>query len=187
MDDFDRGWSLMPVTKDQAHALAALVVACRPYGAPRWDEVGVLAAIGKVRHLALPDVVLAAVRAADDRTTKTPGVLANTTSPCWRERGTDRPTPIEPYRSDRFCHACAKPEDKHSAADHQFLSAARHKAQLGEVDVAATVTALRELVVEAKESKPAPPEPAPRERDPRIEAARAELANHPARTEQETP
>jgi hypothetical protein len=172
----------MPVTKDQAHALAALVVACRPYGAPRWDEAGVLAAIGKVRHLALPDVILAAVRAADDRSTKTPGVLANTTSPCWRERGTDRPQPIEAYRADAFCHACAKPQDRHSAADHPFLSAARHKAQLQEVDVAATVTALRELVVEAKESKPKPPEPTtPRQRDPRIEAARAELANHPAR------
>ena len=50
---------LMPVTKAQAASLAELAAACRPHGAPRWDAAGIVAAIGKVKHLSLADVALA--------------------------------------------------------------------------------------------------------------------------------
>ena len=80
----------MPVTKDQAHVLATLAVACRPHGAPNWDAAGVVAAIAKVHHVGLADVAMAVIRAAADRDAKTPGVIAATTSIHWSERITER-------------------------------------------------------------------------------------------------
>ena len=87
----------MPVTKDQAHMLAALAIAARPYGAPTWDAPGVVAAIGKVSNLLLADVALAVIRAATDATAKTPAVIANTSSQHWREKTQQtapRPGPV---------------------------------------------------------------------------------------------
>jgi hypothetical protein len=80
----------MPVTKDQAQMLATLAVACRPHGAPHWDAAGVVAAIAKVHHVGLADVMMAVIRAAADRDAKTPGVIAATTSIHWSERVTER-------------------------------------------------------------------------------------------------
>ncbi len=80
----------MPVTKDQAHVLATLAVACRPHGAPNWDAAGVVAAIAKVHHVGLADVAMAVIRAAADRDAKTPGVIAATTSIHWAEKVAER-------------------------------------------------------------------------------------------------
>lgn len=82
----------MPVTKDQAILIAELAAAARPFGARRWDIAGIVAAIRPVAQMHLADVILAAIRAADDHTLDTPAAIGNTKSSCWRERGTDRPT-----------------------------------------------------------------------------------------------
>lgn len=110
----------MTVTKDQAESLTALALACRPHGARHWDGPGILAAIGKVKHLALADVAAAVIRAAADRTVETPGVIANPKSPCWRERIADpstKPTFRPPMKAEECrthagqwadsCSACA--------------------------------------------------------------------------------
>jgi len=100
----------MPVTKDQAHMLAAIAVACRPVGAPRWDEPGVVAAIAKLAHLHLADVTHAAIRAAEDSTAKTPGVITATTSIHWRDRNPDRPKERPSYTPDNTCGTCGRTE-----------------------------------------------------------------------------
>jgi hypothetical protein len=91
----------MPVTESQAHALAAITVACRPHGARRWDEPGVVAAIGHVQRLALADVAMACIRAASDRSLNTPAAIGNTQSSAWRERLAEAP-PVDPKRK-RYC------------------------------------------------------------------------------------
>lgn len=99
----------MPVTKDQAHMLAALAVACRPYGAPTWDAPGVVAAIGKVAHLSLADVTLAVTRAAADATAKTPAVISATSSQHWAEKVTPPSAPSNP-RPGEACGTCGHGE-----------------------------------------------------------------------------
>lgn len=76
----------MPISREQAHLVAGLACDARPHGAPRWDPPGVVAAIGRVNHLALPDVVCAAMRAAADRSMRTPAPIGDPTSSAWRER-----------------------------------------------------------------------------------------------------
>lgn len=115
----------MPLTDQDIRALTFLASRCRPPGAPPWDEAGIAAAIAKVRHLHLADVALATIRAADDPTAKTPGVIANPTSPNWRERGTDRPHQHEPFERDAICGWCSR--DRHICeadpiAGHAFES-----------------------------------------------------------------
>lgn len=73
--------------------LATLAVAMRPTGAPRWEAPGVMAQLAKVAHMQLADVVCAVARAAADRTLQTPGPIANTQSPCWRERPAEKTAP----------------------------------------------------------------------------------------------
>jgi len=92
----------MPLTKEQGQMLTTLALACRPVGAPRWDAAGVMAAIGKVAHLALADVILAVTRAASDRTAETPGVIAATNSTHWRERVGESVRPSPP----KLAEAC---------------------------------------------------------------------------------
>lgn len=135
----------MPVTKEQADMLAVLACASRPHGAPRWDAAGVAAAIGKVKHLHLADVALAVFRAADARDVQTPGVIANTASPCWKERGT-RPAEHDPFDRNTFCGICGESRDRcvrKWAADHTFEAIARTKP--ADVDVARTVQGLRQV------------------------------------------
>lgn len=98
----------MPLTDQNIRALVHLAAACRPHGAPRWDEAGIYAAIAKVRHLSLADVALAVIRAADDDKAKTPGVIANTSAPNWQERATNRPTPRDPWDPNEFCEHTQK-------------------------------------------------------------------------------
>ena len=100
----------MPVTKDQAHMLASLAVACRPRGAPHWDEAGVVAAIAKLNGLLLADVAHAVLRAAEDATAKTPGVITATSSIHWRERSPHHTTPLPP-KAGEFCLRCGRTLD----------------------------------------------------------------------------
>ena len=119
------GQCAMPVTPDQARLLAALAVACRPHGAPRWDEAGVMAAIKRVADRSLADVCLAVIRAADDRTATTPGVLTATGSLHWRERNHDRPTEHQPFEPGGTCDTCGQREDvcrARWADDHPYVS-----------------------------------------------------------------
>lgn len=109
----------MPVTDQQARALAFLAAAARPSGARRWDEPGIVAAIAKVKHLHLADVALAAMRAADDRTLETPGAIGNPASSCWRERNADRPR-ASVRSAGPWCKSCGDTKDEHSAGDHKF-------------------------------------------------------------------
>lgn len=97
----------MPVTKDQAQMLAALAVACRPKGAPHWDAPGVVAVIGRVNNLLLADVAHAVIRAAEDPTAQTPGVIAATSSVHWRERSPHRTVPTPP-KPGEACRTCGK-------------------------------------------------------------------------------
>jgi hypothetical protein len=117
------------VTHDQAQLLATLARAIRPHGARRWDEAGIVAAIGRVKHLALADVAQAVIRAADDRSLETPGAIGNPSAPCWKERVADRPQPITPYDPAKFCDICGK--SSHAAtSDHEFITAAEHARRL---------------------------------------------------------
>lgn len=100
----------MPVTPEQAHMLASLAVACRPHGAPRWDEPGVVAAIRKVAHLYLADVIRAAINAAEDRDLQTPGAIGNPQAPCWRDWVPMRETPTPPKVADA-CTVCGRHVD----------------------------------------------------------------------------
>lgn len=99
----------MTVTRDQAHALAALAVEMRPHGARHWDIPGIVAAIEKVAHVSLADVTCAVARAAADRTLETPAAIGNTTSSAWRERVSERTAPRHPHARDRLCWTCSRP------------------------------------------------------------------------------
>lgn len=114
----------MPVTDQDARALAYLAARMRPHGARRWDEAGIVAAIGKVKHLALADVALAVARAADDRSLETPAPIGNVRSSCWRERNPDRPAEHKPYVREHTCGICGFPETecraRWSEEDHKF-------------------------------------------------------------------
>jgi len=144
----------MPVTKDEAHMLATLAVACRPHGAPRWDAPGVVAAVGKVAHLSLADVALATIRAADDSTTKTPGVIGNTRSECWRERKPNREIPRLPKAGQdcprhpgnwpASCHGCAA--DRLAGEDDP----PKPRRDTNDVDAAKHANFARELMRAAK-------------------------------------
>jgi hypothetical protein len=109
----------MPVTKDQAHMLAAIAVACRPHGATHWDAPGVVAAIGRVSNLHLPDVAKAVIRCAEDPTAKTPAPISNPSATCWRER-TQAVAPRNVEARHR-CGICGQREDHAMhAGDHPF-------------------------------------------------------------------
>lgn len=97
----------MPLTKPQAEALTMLAIAARPSGARRWDGPGVIAALAKVAHLDLANVVMATMRAAADRNIETPGVIANTSSSCWRERVGER-TGAQPPKREEACLTCGR-------------------------------------------------------------------------------
>lgn len=97
----------MTVTKPQAEMIASLAVAARPHGARRWDTAGVMAALGKVRGLELADVMMAAGRAARDRSLDTPAAIGNTAAPCWVERPVERFVPEKTTAEDR-CGVCGK-------------------------------------------------------------------------------
>ena len=64
---------MMTITREQAHALAALVRTIRP----DWDERGTVKALSDAREMGTPvEVCIAALRAADCATNRTPAVIA---------------------------------------------------------------------------------------------------------------
>lgn len=144
------------IDKSQAQMLAAIAVACRPNGAPRWDEAGVVAALAKVRHLSLPDVALAVIRAADSRDTRTPGVIANLASPCWKERDVMQRPPTVVRKAHEFCGICGDPLEAHRRhQDHE--PEPNRKPERPAVDIHATVTGLKQLAAtDQPEPKPEP-------------------------------
>ncbi len=123
----------MPVTPEQGQMIAALVIAMRPTGAPRWDHAGVMAQIKKVAHLSLGDVVLAARNAAVDRSLITPGAIGNPQAPCWQHRVVGGGmVQLEPAPEGGFCADCGKPERicrsiPASVSAHTFVSPAENE------------------------------------------------------------
>ena len=139
--------------------LATLASDCRPHGATPWDATGIMAAIVKVKDRSLADVILAVIRAADDRDAKTPGVITAPGSMHWRERG-NRPAAPEKLAPEERCGVCAKSEQRCKAErvaddDHTFEPDFKRPS---DIDTTATVGALRELVVDAK-AEPTTPTP----------------------------
>lgn len=183
MDGFGQRW-IMPVTKDQAQMLAVLTAACRPHGATRWDEAGIVAALAKVRHLSLADVALAAIRAADDRELQTPGVIGNLASSCWKERDTDRPTTRVEWPDDAHrCRTCSLPKADCDRLwdDHPFEPITDQKR---DPDTIAKITAaLRQAKAETPEPRPKP-EPSTKGTE-RVAPVRAALAAARADTEED--
>jgi len=112
------GWIQPMIEKREAEALALVVAACRPAKATRWDQAGVMAALAKVRHLALADVAMAAIRAAADSTVKTPGVLGNPTTHHWREKVTEPTSTFEPYDVAKVCGICDQPRRRCTTNPH---------------------------------------------------------------------
>ena len=98
----------MPLTDDDIRLLAWQARRARPHGAPRWDEPGIAAALTKVRHLDLAEVMMATARAARDRDLDTPAAIGNTAAPCWIERPIERWTPDKTIASER-CGECSHP------------------------------------------------------------------------------
>lgn len=82
----------MSINKDQARMLTALAVACRPVGAPRWDDEGTFRAIGKIQSWSLPIVIEHVIRHAADPKAKTPGVIGSSHTPA--ELGMPTPGPM---------------------------------------------------------------------------------------------
>lgn len=125
----------MPVTPDQAHQFAPLVADCRPTGARRWDLAEIVAAIRKVAHLALPEVMLALTRAATDRDCNSPFAVTNMASPHWRERDVQAAQDARPIQAPlhETCSTCTQSRDEHErlwAGDHDF--APRRRAGISE-------------------------------------------------------
>jgi hypothetical protein len=119
----------MPLTQDQAVMLAELAASSRPHGARRWDRAETVAALRKIQHLHLPDVIHAVIRCAEDPEAQSPFAITNTRSPHWRERvGTNDATrPLEPYNPATFCGICSQPEHRCRAnrhSGHEFETAA---------------------------------------------------------------
>ncbi len=165
----------MTVTRDQAQMLSALAIACRPYRAPTWDEPGVMAAIGQIKHMSLPEVALRVIRAAADREAVSPGVIPSEGS---HSREQLKPPKWEPDSIDAHlrCSTCDLRESECRArwsGDHDYEP--RHVRH--EFDVPRAVAALREQVVDAKAAPIPAPASTPPPPNPAAEMARAALTN----------
>lgn len=91
----------MPVTDQEARALTFLVKRRRDTlsHATKWDEPGIAAAISRVAHCDLGEVMAACARAATDKTLTTPAAIGDTRSSAWRERLVE-PVPTRPRVCD---------------------------------------------------------------------------------------
>ena len=101
----------MTVTDQQLRALTYLALACRPVGAPRWDEAGTYANIAKVRDRSLPMLIIAVINAAADRKLASPGVIPKP-GPHWSAGAEDAVQAAEarrPFDPEATCEACYKP------------------------------------------------------------------------------
>lgn len=152
----------MPVTEDQGKQLALMACAARPTGAPRWDPAGVYAAIGRVRHLALTDVMRAVANAADDRDLVTPGAIGNPTTSCWRSTpGAPASVEPEPWDPRDRCAECSRPRHACDAipeqvSGHRFRSVLDHTrdADTRRLNIPATVQGVKQLAAEHPQETP---------------------------------
>jgi hypothetical protein len=175
---------LMPVTEQQARAIAFLAVAARPTGASRWDEAGVYANIIKVADRSLGSVVIATMQAAEDRNAHSPGVLP-TAGPHWRNPESAPPKPLNVWDHDTICTTCSRPEAqckavRHADDDHEFVSRA-HAAQAA----ARPAEAVARIVTDLREQKATVPPPRPEpeagtDGTSRVEPIRAALSKEDA-------
>lgn len=172
----------MPVTKDQAEMIATLAVAARPHGARRWDAPGVMAAMSRVRHLDLAEVMMAVARAARDSELNTPAPIGNPAALCWIERPVERFEPDKTTAEDR-CGICGRSRGRcesaprHADDDHSFESDFKTKRD-GEV-VSQIVTAVKAEVAPTAEPTDRPKPDATEQRDPRVQAARDAVTTNP--------
>lgn len=142
----------MPVTEQQARAIAFLASSVRPHGAPRWDEAGIYANVLKVRDRSLGSVVIATIQAAEDRNAQSPGVLPSA-GPHWRNPETAPRTGPNTWEPDKVCTTCSRPEAackaiRHADDDHPFISRA-HNAQ----DTTRPTEAVTQIVSDLREQK----------------------------------
>lgn len=115
------------IDDQEIRALAFLARRRRPHGAPRWDEPGIIAAIEKVRHLALGEVQDALGRAADDRAALTPAVITNLTSSYWRADVAGLPVAVERVAAAELCDVCGQAQ--HPDTDHKYLPVGEYLAR----------------------------------------------------------
>ena len=136
----------MPVTDQQARAIAFLAASVRPHGASRWDEGGIYANVMKVADRQLSTVVIAVMQAAEDRGALSPGVIP-TTGPHWRDPGSAPKPATRPWSAAEFCHVCGQAVDAHRASDHAPESAGEYARRLAAqpIDVARAVGGLRDI------------------------------------------
>jgi len=109
----------MSIDDQQIRALAFLAKSCRPTGARRWDEAGIVAAIAQVRSRSLPEVAMAVIRAASDRDCQTPGVIPSNGSH-WAESVSVRPAVVESAPVGTRCTVCGNPKPPSVGADHYY-------------------------------------------------------------------
>jgi hypothetical protein len=156
----------MPVTEQQARAIAFLAASVRPHGAAKWDEGGIFANVMKVADRQLSTVVIAVIQAAEDRGAKNPGVIP-TAGPHWRDPESAPKPPTQKWTAEGFCNVCGQPIDGHRLTDHEPISAAEYAAQLAKqpIDVHRAVLALRDIKATEDIAHPEPPptRPAPEE------------------------
>lgn len=147
----------MPVTEDQGKQLALMACAGRPVGAPRWDPVGVYAAIRKVQHLPLTEVMRAVANAADDRELVTPGAIGNPTTSCWRIGDRHAVTVAGPdtWEPNDRCAECSRSRAACEAmpvhvSGHRFRSVLDHTrdADNRRINVPATVQGCKQIAAE---------------------------------------
>lgn len=131
----------MSISKDQARMLTALAIACRPVGAPTWDEEGTFRAIGKIAQWPIGMVCEHVIAHAQDAKAKTPGVIGSSYKPevsaGTAKRGNpkrDQECPDHPGQWPDNCAGCRvepiaayyDPEpDPHAKVSHADASLAR--------------------------------------------------------------
>lgn len=167
----------MPVTEQQARAIAYIAVAARPHGAPKWDESGVIANILKVRDRSLSSVAIAVMQAAEDRGAVTPGVIA-TNGPHWRDPGSAPPPSHAPYERTGTCGTCGKSEAtcrRMWSDDHPFESVAE-LANRPKADHESATDYARQAIGDAKATGITPPPEREHKTHPEVDALRGEVA-----------
>lgn len=178
----------MPVSKEQAQLIAPLIRARRPHGAFRWDEPGIVAAIERVKHLGLGEVMDALGRAADDRDARTPAVITNLRSSYWRPDLERVGRVKDPFDPEETCSRCNQPTHPDSD-DHPFVSIATQAAAAAAVSDEARKAAARARVQALKQEIPTEerPEPEPRysRGAPKTENAAAAAAREALSQQQE--
>ena len=127
-----------------------------PTPRPAWSEEGIYAALAKCHQLEAHEVALAAIRAAADKTAKTPGVIPARGSH-WNEPDAAPRTPPKLTREQRRAKTCAEcgAIDGCNPPAHEFVpldQAARNKTRADQHIAAAraALTAARTETTDAR-------------------------------------